>query len=196
MKLDMKSRIAKRMQGIRGEAAFEMLGRANELERQGRSVIHLEIGEPDFDTPEPVVTAGVQWLQKGATHYSPVPGIWDLRTAIAKHLSSRHPQEIDPKTVLVTPGAKMMIFSIIQSIVINHMTRSGEFAGAMEVEHLVDTLLMLDRYYEDTDDDKQPESGLRILRCDKNRNGPEDAEAFFRMTANGLVPHTRLSVVH
>jgi aspartate/methionine/tyrosine aminotransferase len=117
VKLDMKSRIAKRMQGIRGEAAFEMLGRANELERQGRSVIHLEIGEPDFDTPEPVVTAGVQWLQKGATHYSPVPGIWDLRTAIAKNLSSRHPQKIDPRTVLVTPGAKMMIFAIIQSVV-------------------------------------------------------------------------------
>jgi aspartate/methionine/tyrosine aminotransferase len=117
VKLDMKSRVAKRMQGIRGEAAFEMLGRANELERQGRSVIHLEIGEPDFDTPEPIVTAGVQWLQKGATHYSPVPGIWDLRTTIANHLSSQHPQKIDPRTVLVTPGAKMMIFAIIQSVV-------------------------------------------------------------------------------
>jgi aspartate aminotransferase len=112
-----KNRIAKRMQGVRGEAAFEMLGRASELERQGRSIIHLEIGEPDFDTPGPIVRAGIDWLKRGATHYSPVPGIWDLRTAIAGHLSSRHPVKIEPRNVLVTPGAKMMIFSIIQSIV-------------------------------------------------------------------------------
>ena len=117
MNVDTKSRIARRMQGIRGEAAFEMLGRANELERQGRSIIHLEIGEPDFDTPEPIVRAGVEWLQKGATHYSPVPGIWDLRTAIAQHLSAQHPQKIDPRRVLVTPGAKMMIFAIIHSMI-------------------------------------------------------------------------------
>jgi aspartate/methionine/tyrosine aminotransferase len=105
------------MQGIRGEAAFEMLARANELERQGRDIIHLEIGEPDFDTPEPIVRSGIEWLKKGATHYSPVPGVWDLRTAIAAHLSSQHPVRIDPRNVLVTPGAKMMIFSIIQSVV-------------------------------------------------------------------------------
>src|SRR5712691_5952804 len=105
------------MQGVRGEAAFEMLGRATELERQGRSIIHLEIGEPDFDTPEPIVHAGIEWLKKGATHYSPVPGIYELRTAIARHLNSRHPEQVDPRNVLVTPGAKMMIFSIIQSVV-------------------------------------------------------------------------------
>src|SRR5215468_3126487 len=115
--LDTKSRIEKRMQGVRGEAAFQMLGRATELERQGRSIIHLEIGEPDFDTPQPVVEAGIEWLRKGATHYSPTPGVWELRTAIAHHLNSRHPAKIDPRNVLVTPGAKMMIFSIIQSIV-------------------------------------------------------------------------------
>src|SRR5215831_18146271 len=113
----MKSRIAKRMQGIHGEAAFQMLGRATELERQGRSIIHLEIGEPDFDTPDPIVRAGIEWLKKGATHYSPVPGVWDLRTAIARHLSSEHLTAIDPRNILVTPGAKMMIFSIIQSVV-------------------------------------------------------------------------------
>src|SRR5262245_40131478 len=113
----MKSRIAKRMQGVRGEAAFQMLGRATELERQGRSIIHLEIGEPDFDTPEPIVRAGIDWLKKGATHYSPTPGIWDLRTAIAQHLSGQHGVTIDPRNVLVSPGAKMMIYSIIQSVV-------------------------------------------------------------------------------
>src|SRR5215831_9984447 len=105
------------MQGVRGEAAFEMLARATELERAGRSIIHLEIGEPDFDTPEPIIRSGIEWLKKGATHYSPVPGVWDLRTAIATHLSSKHPVRIDPRNILVTPGAKMMIFSIIQTIV-------------------------------------------------------------------------------
>jgi aspartate/methionine/tyrosine aminotransferase len=115
--LETKSRAAKRMQGITGEAAFEMLARANELERQGRSIIHLEIGEPDFDTPQTIVRAGIEWLQKGATHYSPVSGIRELRVAIAQYLSSRHPEKIDPGKVIVTPGAKMMIFSIIQSIV-------------------------------------------------------------------------------
>jgi aspartate aminotransferase len=117
VKLDTKTRIAKRMQGVRGEAAFEMLSRANELERQGRSIIHLEIGEPDFDTPEPIVTSAIEWLKKGATHYSPTAGVIELREAIAQHLSSKHPATIDPKNVLITPGAKIMIFAIIQSTV-------------------------------------------------------------------------------
>jgi aspartate/methionine/tyrosine aminotransferase len=117
VKVDTKNRVAKRMQGARGEAAFEMLARANDLERQGRNIIHLEIGEPDFDTPEPIVRAGIEWLKKGATHYAPTTGVWELRTAIAQNLSSRHPVTINPKNVLVTPGAKMMIFSIIQSVV-------------------------------------------------------------------------------
>lgn len=117
MKTDTKSRIAKRMLGVHGEAAFETLARANELERQGRSIIHLEIGEPDFDTPEPIVRAGIDWLRKGATHYPPSPGIPELRQAVARYLSSRHSVQIDPKNVIISPGAKMMIFTIIQSLI-------------------------------------------------------------------------------
>ena len=117
MKLDTKTRIAKRMHDVRGEAAFQMFGRATELERQGRSIIHLEIGEPDFDTPQPIVNAGIEWLKRGATHYSPTPGLWELRTAIARHLNGQHGAKVEPKNVLVTPGAKMMIFSIIQSVI-------------------------------------------------------------------------------
>src|SRR5436853_4116167 len=105
------------MQAVRVEAAFVMLGRVTELERQCRSIVHLEIGEPDFDTPAPIVQAGIEWLKKGATHYSPVPGIYELRTAIARHLNSRHPEQVDPRNVLLTAGAKMMLFSIIQSVV-------------------------------------------------------------------------------
>jgi aspartate/methionine/tyrosine aminotransferase len=105
------------MQGVQGEAAFETLARANELERQGRSIIHLEIGEPDFDTPPKVVEAGIRALRAGATHYSPVPGVPELRQAIARHLSFKHGVEIDPAAVLVSPGAKMMIFALIHSLV-------------------------------------------------------------------------------
>ena len=117
MKIEAKNRTARRMQGVTGEAAFQMLNRANELERQGRSIIHMEIGEPDFDTPAPVVTAGLEWLKKGATHYSAVPGIPELRQAVARHLSEQHSVSIDWRNVIVTPGAKMMIFSIIHSMV-------------------------------------------------------------------------------
>ena len=112
-----KTRIAKRMQGVHGEAAFEMLARANELERQGRSIVHLEIGEPDFDTPPAIINAGIDWLKKGATHYPPSPGIPELRKAIAGHLSAVHKIEVDPTCVLISPGAKMMIFTIIQSLI-------------------------------------------------------------------------------
>ena len=112
-----KTRIAKRMQGVHGEAAFETLARANELERQGRSIIHLEIGEPDFDTPAGIVDAAVNWLRKGATHYPPSPGVVELREAIATHLSSTRNVHIDPKCVIVSPGAKMMIFTVIHSLI-------------------------------------------------------------------------------
>src|SRR5271156_3011509 len=107
MSTQSRLQIAKRMHGIHGEAAFETLARANDLERQGRSIVHLEIGEPDFDTPSPVVESAIDWLKKGATHYPPSPGIPELRHAIADHLSTSYKVKIDPSTVLVSPGAKM-----------------------------------------------------------------------------------------
>src|SRR3954470_18161794 len=117
MRTELRSKIAKRMVGVQGEAAFETLARANELERKGHHIIHLEIGEPDFDTPAPIINAGIEWLKKGATHYPPSPGIPELRQAIAKHLSSTHNLEIDPACVCISPGAKMMIFTIIHSLI-------------------------------------------------------------------------------
>jgi aspartate/methionine/tyrosine aminotransferase len=105
------------MLGVRGEAAFDTLARATELERQGRSIIHLEIGEPDFDTPEPIVLAGIDALRRGKTHYSPVAGVRELREAVAGHLSRRHRVAIDPSVVHVSPGAKMMIFAAIQATI-------------------------------------------------------------------------------
>src|SRR4030095_17004226 len=77
----------------------------------------LEIGEPDFDTPAPIVSAGIDALKNGATHYPPSPGILELRQAVAQHLSSLHDVQIDPACVVVSPGAKMMIFTIINSLI-------------------------------------------------------------------------------
>ena len=105
------------MQGVHGEAAFEMLARATELERAGKNIVHLEIGEPDFDTPAPIVRAGMEWLRKGKTHYAPVNGVRELREAIAGRLSRRHKVSVDPATVMVSPGAKVMIFAIIHSLI-------------------------------------------------------------------------------
>jgi aspartate/methionine/tyrosine aminotransferase len=117
LKTELKNRIAKRMLGVHGEAAFDTLARANELERQGRHIVHLEIGEPDFDTPAPIVAAGLNWLKKGKTHYAPVAGVMELREAVAGHLSKVHPATVDAENILIAPGAKMMIFAMIQSVI-------------------------------------------------------------------------------
>ena len=117
MRTELKSKIAKRMLGVQGEAAFETLARANELERQGRHIIHLEIGEPDFNTPAPIVRAGIDWLQKGKTHYAPVAGVPELREAVAARLSKLHQSTVAPSNVLISPGAKLMIFAVIHSII-------------------------------------------------------------------------------
>src|SRR5688572_31519786 len=107
MKTEEKTRVAKRMAGIHGEAAFEMLARATELERHGRSIVHLEIGEPDFDTPTPIVDSGINWLRKGKSHYSPVAGVPELREAVARNISGEHGVEISPASVHISLGAKM-----------------------------------------------------------------------------------------
>ena len=117
LKTELKNRIAKRMLGVHGEAAFDTLARANALERQGRHIVHLEIGEPDFDTPAPIVAAGLNWLKKGKTHYAPVAGVMELREAVAGHLSKIHPTTVDAENILIAPGAKMMIFAMIQSVI-------------------------------------------------------------------------------
>ena len=92
------------------ETAFEVLARARALEAQGRRVIHLEIGEPDFPTPIHIVEAGAQALRDGYTHYCPAPGLPVLREACAAHLSEHRGLAIDPARVLVAPGAKPFLF--------------------------------------------------------------------------------------
>jgi aspartate/methionine/tyrosine aminotransferase len=109
--------LAKRMSRLGTETAFEVLARARELERQGREVIHLEIGEPDFDTPDNVVQAGVVALETGATHYNPSPGVDELRAAIAEDQSRRKHIEARPENVVVTPGGKPIMFYLMLALV-------------------------------------------------------------------------------
>ena len=92
------------------ETAFEVLAKARALEAQGRDIIHLEIGEPDFDTPPSVVRAGLSALQRGETHYTASAGVIELREAIASHLNRTRHLTVDPGQVIVTPGAKPIMF--------------------------------------------------------------------------------------
>ena len=102
--------LAPRMSRLGTETAFEVLAKARALEAQGRSIIHLEIGEPDFDTPPSIVGAGVAALERGETHYNPSAGIPELRQAIATHLNQTRHLNVDPGQVIVTPGAKPIMF--------------------------------------------------------------------------------------
>jgi aspartate aminotransferase len=95
------------------ETAFSVLARAREMERAGRDVIHLEIGEPDFDTPEHIVEAGVAALRAGETHYCPAAGIPELRDAVALELSRTRGVEVVPERVLIANGAKPFLFFTI-----------------------------------------------------------------------------------
>ena len=103
-------KLANRMSRIGTESAFEVLRRARALEAQGRSIIHLEIGEPDFETPKHVVEAGKTALDQGFTHYGPTQGLPELRTAIASYVSRTRGIEVGPDRVTVVPGGKPIMF--------------------------------------------------------------------------------------
>jgi len=113
----MVSIFAKRMASLGTETAFEVLARAKALERQGKEIIHLEIGEPDFDTPRNIKEAAVKALYAGYTHYVPAAGIPELREAIAEHISKTRNIPVDPEEVVVTPGAKPIMFFAILACV-------------------------------------------------------------------------------
>jgi aspartate/methionine/tyrosine aminotransferase len=99
------------------ETAFEVLNKARALERQGKSIIHLEIGEPDFDTPSNVVEAGIDALRKGWTHYGPSAGLPDLRQTLAEYVSRTRGVKVTSDEVVVVPGGKPIIFFTILSLV-------------------------------------------------------------------------------
>jgi aspartate aminotransferase len=113
----MEIKYAKRMQNLGTETAFEVLAKAKKLEAEGKSIIHLEIGEPDFSTPENIVQAAIKSLMAGDTHYTPSAGTLEVRTSIAKYISKTRGIEVTPDEVVMTPGGKPIIFFTIIALV-------------------------------------------------------------------------------
>src|SRR5581483_8992622 len=109
-------RLAERMSRLGTETAFEVLNKARALERQGKNIIHLEIGEPDFDTPKNIVESAVTALHKGWTHYGPSAGLPELRQAIAQEVSQTRGVEVTADEVVVVPGGKPIIFFSILAL--------------------------------------------------------------------------------
>ncbi len=108
---------AQRMAGLGTETAFEVLAKARDLERRGKSIVHLEIGEPDFDTPEHIKEAAFKALREGATHYTPSAGLYEAREAIAQHVEATRKIPVTPDEIVVTPGSKPVMFFAILALV-------------------------------------------------------------------------------
>ena len=105
------------MERLGTETAFSVLAKAKALEARGREIVHLEIGEPDFDTPEHIIEAGCRALRAGHTHYTPSAGIPELREAIAEDVSRSRGITVAPEQVVVTPGGKPIMFFVILALV-------------------------------------------------------------------------------
>ena len=103
-------KLSSRLDGVRGEGAFDVLVKARALEAQGRSIIHMEIGEPDFPTAKHIIEAGKRALDDGWTKYGPTQGDPELRDAIAGVVSKQRGIEVSPDNVVVTPGGKPILF--------------------------------------------------------------------------------------
>ncbi|MBV8885897.1 MAG: aminotransferase class I/II-fold pyridoxal phosphate-dependent enzyme, partial [Chroococcidiopsidaceae cyanobacterium CP_BM_RX_35] len=99
-------KFAERMTRLGTESAFEVLAKAKDLEAQGRNIIHLEIGQPDFQTPTNICEAAFQAMKAGYTGYGPAPGLLEFREVVAEHIAKTRNVEIHPDEVVVTPGAK------------------------------------------------------------------------------------------
>src|ERR1700751_2715148 len=110
-------KLAQRMQRLGTETAFEVLVRARALEAQGQDIVHLEIGEPDFDTPGNIVEAGVDALREGWPHYGPSPGLPVLREAVAGYVAQSRHVKVSPEEVVIVPGGKPIIFFTILALV-------------------------------------------------------------------------------
>ena len=110
-------KLAKRMQRLGTETAFEVLVQARALEAEGRDIVHLEIGEPDFDTPANIINAGAEALRRGWTHYGPSAGLPQLRQAIAQYVSSTRHVQVPPEEVIVVPGGKPIIFFTMLALI-------------------------------------------------------------------------------
>lgn len=110
-------RMAGRMETIEPFQVMRLLAQARELEAQGQHIVHMEIGEPDFPTPETITRAGIRALKEGKTHYTPALGLPQLRSAIAAHYFPRYGVELDPDRVVVTPGSSGALQLLFSSLI-------------------------------------------------------------------------------
>lgn len=113
----MSIRLASRMSNLGTEGAFEVLARARALEAQGREIVHLEIGEPDFATPSNIIEAAYTALQNGATHYTPAGGIMEVREATARYVGKWTGVHPEPTQVVLVPGSKNILHFALLSLV-------------------------------------------------------------------------------
>jgi len=110
-------RFAERMSRLGTEGAFEVLARARRLEAQGKKIVHLEIGEPDFATPDNIIEAGISAMQNGYTHYTPASGIFEAREAVAGFVNRTLKTDVDPSEVVLVPGSKnVLLFTLLACI--------------------------------------------------------------------------------
>ncbi len=111
--MKMRPPIAQRMREIHTFHAMDLFARAKAMESTGRSVIHLELGEPDFDTPEPILAAGIQALKQNRTHYTPALGLMELREAIAEYYLTRYGLNVRSERIIITPGASGALLLVL-----------------------------------------------------------------------------------
>jgi aspartate/methionine/tyrosine aminotransferase len=105
------------LERLKGESAYDALAKAKALEAEGKEIIHLEIGEPDFDTPKNIIDKGVWAMNNGYTHYTAAPGLMEVRKVIAEHVSATRNVPVLPEEVIIGPGAKPVIFDFISACV-------------------------------------------------------------------------------
>ena len=110
-------KLAERMSRLGTETAFVMLAKAKQLEAQGKEIIHLEIGEPDFDTPRNIIDAAIDALRDGWTHYGPSAGLPELREAVADEVTRTRGVKVDPAEVVITPGGKPVMFFAMLALI-------------------------------------------------------------------------------
>jgi aspartate aminotransferase len=110
-------RFAERMSKLGTEGAFVVLAKARRLESEGKKIVHLEIGEPDFATPDNIIEAGISAMQNGYTHYTPASGIMEAREAVAGFVTRTLKTEVDPTEVVLVPGSKnVLLFTLLACI--------------------------------------------------------------------------------
>jgi len=110
-------RYADRMSQLGTETAFEVLAKARALEAKGKTIVHLEIGEPDFDTPATIRQAAIRAIEEGFTHYGPSAGLPEVREAIASYIAKDRGMTVTPDQVVVTPGGKpVLTFSVLACV--------------------------------------------------------------------------------